>query len=152
MNKYDEAIKAVAERYGKDTFLSLITMDNNRPSVRFVDSYYEDASFYVVTNALSNKMQQIKSNPEVTVCVERFLEDGCFTAHGIGENIGHVLDESNVVLMAKLREAFAIWYTNGHVNENDPNTCILRIRLTNGTLLLPNFGNKYVIDFVNQMA
>ena len=152
MNKYDEAIKAITERYGKDTFLSLITMDNNRPSVRVVDSYYEDGAFYVVSYALSNKMKQINRNPEVTVCVERFLEDGCFTAHGIGENIGHVLDENNAALMAKLRKAFAAWYTNGHVNEDDPNTCILRIRLTNGLLLLPNFEQNYVVDFVNQTA
>ena len=52
--------------------------------------------------------------------------------------------------MAKLREAFAAWYDNGHTDESDPNTCILRIRLTDGILL--NHGTKYELDFIHLTA
>jgi len=69
-------------------------------------------------------------------------------AHGAGENLGHVLAEENAVMMAKLREAFSMWYTGGHVNENDPNTCLLRIRLTDG--LFSNDMQQTNIDFVKQ--
>jgi general stress protein 26 len=134
-----EAKARMTERFGHDTLLSLATMDGGRPSVRIVNSYYEDGAFYTVTYALSNKMLHIKSNPEVAVCGE------WFTAHGIGENIGHPCDGRNTALAAKLREVFAEWYTNGHVNEDDPNTCILRVRLTDGVLF--HHGIKYEIDF-----
>jgi uncharacterized pyridoxamine 5'-phosphate oxidase family protein len=68
-----------------------------------VDAYYEDSTFYVTTNAKSNKMQQIAKNPEVSIssCSEMF------TASGIGENLGWVLDPKNADLRNKLRTAFA---------------------------------------------
>ena len=144
MSNYDEALKILNRRFGHDTLLSVATAQDNHPHVRIVDGYYEDGAFYSVTYALSNKMQQIAINPEVAVCGE------WFTAHGIGENLGHVRDERNAVMMAKLREAFAAWYDNGHTNEEDPNTCLLCIRLVDGVLF--NEGTRYNIDFVNQTA
>ena len=144
MNNYEKAMQILAERFGCDTLLSLATTDGNRPSVRIVDSYYEDCSFYAVTHSLSNKMRQIAANPEVGVCGE------WFTGHGIGENLGHVLIESNAEMMSKLRAVFAEWYDNGHVDEKNPNTCLLRIRLTDGVLF--NEGTKYIIDFTNRTA
>lgn len=144
MERYEKALQILSERFGRDTLLSLATAEDNRPSVRIVDGYYEDGAFYVVTYARSGKMKQIQSNPEIAVCGE------WFTAHGVGENIGHVRDERNAAVMGKLREAFAAWYNNGHVNEDDPNTCILRIRLRDGVLF--DHGTKYEIDFVNATA
>ncbi len=147
MNQFNDAIKILSERFGKDSLISIATMDGSRPSVRTVDAYYEDGAFYVVTYALSNKMKQIGVNPEVAICGE------WFTAHGIGENLGYVREESNEAMMTKLREAFVAWYSNGHVNENDPNTCLLRIRLTDGVLIdhEKKYGAwQYKLDFVNQ--
>ncbi len=57
--------------------------------------------------------------------------------------------------MGKLREAFAAWYSNGHVNEDDPNTCVLRIRLTKGVIIdhEQKYGaGYYEVDFVNRTA
>jgi len=144
MNNYNDAIQILSEWFGHDTLLSLATSDGERPYVRIVNSYYEGGAFYVITRARSNKMQQIANHPEVAICGE------WFTAHGVGENIGHVREERNSAIMAKLRDAFAAWYDNGHVNEDNPNTCILRIRLTDGVLM--SRGTKYEIDFVNQTA
>ena len=104
-----------------------------------MNSYYEDGSFYTVTYALSNKMKQIIKNSDVAICGE------WFTAHGIGENIGHPRDEKNLELIIKLREVFKEWYYNGHTNEEDPHTCILRIRLTDGVLY--SHGKKHEIEF-----
>jgi general stress protein 26 len=47
--------------------------------------------------------------------------------------------------MSKLRAAFAEWYDNGHTDESDPNTCLLRVQLTDGVLF--SNGTKYEIDF-----
>ncbi len=127
------------ERFHRDTLISLATIDENTPWVRTVDGYYEEGAFYTVTYALSNKMQQIQKNPQVAICGE------WFTAHGIGENMGHILDKKNEEMASKLREAFAEWYNNGHTNEADPNTCILCIHLTDGVLF--SNGTRYDIDF-----
>ena len=68
-----------------------------------------------------------------------------FTAHGVGENLGHVLLPENKEIMDILRAAFAAWYDNGHTNEADPNTCLLKIRLTDGVLF--SGGIRYEIEF-----
>jgi general stress protein 26 len=128
MTQQERAFILMTERFGHDTLLSVATMDGNCPSVRIVDAYYEDGAFYVVTYALSGKMKQMEKNPAVGVCGE------WFTAHGVGENLGHVLAPQNAGMMAKLHAAFAAWYDNGHTNESDPNTVLLRIRLTDGIL------------------
>lgn len=84
-------------------------------------------------------MRQIAENPAVAVCGE------WFTVHGTGENLGHVKDECNAEIMSKLRTVFAEWYDNGHTDENDPNTCLLRIHLTDGVLF--HHGTRYDIEF-----
>lgn len=144
MNKFEEAIAIITERFGHDTLISVATLDGNRPAVRTVNSYYEEGSFYTVTYALSGKMQQIKINPNVAICGE------WFTAHGIGENLGYIRAEQNTVIAAKLRETFASWYGNGHTDESDLNTCILQVRLTDGVLF--SHGTRYDVDFLNQRA
>lgn len=127
------------ERFGKDSLIAFATSVNNMPHVRTVDAVYIDGAFYVVTYTLSGKMMQIAENPAVAISGE------WFTAHGIGENLGHVLLEENRAVMAVLRTAFAAWYSNGHTNEEDPNTCLLKIRLTDGVLF--SDGTRYDIDF-----
>ena len=144
MNRYDDAAKILHERFHRDSLISIATVSGGRPYVRTVDGLYEEGAFFVVTYALSNKMKQIEKNPEVALCGE------WFTAHGVGENLGHVRDAQHAPIMAKLREAFAAWYGNGHVNEEDPNTCLLRVRLTSGVLF--NQETKYEVDFVNKTA
>ena len=134
-----KALELMVERFGHDTQISLATLDGNIPSVRIVNSYYENGSFYTITYALSNKMKDIKTNATVAICGE------WFTAHGTGENMGYVCDERNTEIATKLRVAFAEWYSNGHTDESDPNTIILRIRLTDGVLL--SHGTRYDIDF-----
>lgn len=144
MNRYEDALRILNDRFGCDTLISLATLDGNRPSVRIVNSYYDEGSFYTVTYALSNKMKQISDEPKVAVCGK------WFTAHGIGENLGGVRDGKNAEMMDKLHTVFAEWYENGHVDEEDPHTCLLRIRLTEGVLL--SQGTRYELDFINQKA
>lgn len=129
----------IQERFGKDSLIALATVDEDIPAVRTVNTVYIDGAFYVVTYALSGKMKQIAKNPTVAICGD------WFTAHGVGENLGHVLLEENQNIMEKLRTAFSAWYNNGHTNEADPNTCLLKIRLTDGVLF--SHGTRYDIEF-----
>ena len=143
MNNHTDALRIITERFGHDTLISVATIDGSRPAVRTVNSYYENGSFYTVTYALSGKMKQIQINPEVAICGE------WFTANGVGENLGYVRDVKNEEIMGKLRAVFAEWYDNGHTDENDPNTCLLCIRLTDAVLF--NQGTKYEINFKKEI-
>lgn len=139
MNITPEVRNILNTRFGCDRLIAIATVDGETPCVRAVNAYYEDGSFYVVTHALSGKMKQLAQNPRIGICGE------WFTGHGLGENMGHVRLPEHAELMDKLRAVFAEWYTNGHVDESDPNICILRIRLTDGVLY--NSGVRYDIDF-----
>lgn len=141
MSEYDKVATMMTE-LGRNCLISVATLDGDRPSVRVVCGYYEDGDFYVVTYTLSNKMQQIAASPIVGVCGE------WFSGHGVGENLGYVLDEKNAEIMARVREVFADWYTEGDVDESDPNTCLLRIRMTDGVLNTEK--GRVVVDFANR--
>ena len=156
MNEYEEGLRLMEEKFGngKDNAISLATVAREpnsdgspRPVVRSVDAYYEDGTFYVVTHAKSNKMQQIAQNSEVSVagCLEMF------TANGTGENLGWVLDPKNAEIRAKLRTAFANWYDMAN-NENDKNCCILAVHLTKGTLNINHWEKLYHMDFVSKTS
>lgn len=131
--------RIMRERFGGDAVIALATVENGKPFVREVDGNYLDGCFYVVTHAKSRKMQQIEKDAAVAISGE------WFSAVGEGENIGHPCREENLALRERLKLAFSTWYTMGHVNEDDPDTCILRIKLREGTLFAE--GNRYDIEF-----
>lgn len=138
--KHNEITEAIlAERFGEDTLIALATVSEGRPAVRAVNTLYLDGAFYVVTYALSGKVQQLSADPHAAICGD------WFTANAVGENLGHVLREENQAVMEKLRSAFAAWYDNGHTNEADPNTVLLKLQLTDGVLF--NQGTRYDITF-----
>ena len=133
MEKY---IEILSERFGKDSLMALATVDEKgTPWVRTIDAIFYEDSFYTITYALSNKMQHIKNNPTVAISGD------WFSGHAIGENLGHIKLEKNKEIADRLRTAFAAWYDNGHTNEEDPNTIILRIKVTDGILFKE--GTRY---------
>ena len=144
MQKYEDALSIMTERFGKDSLIAIATTDGGRLYNRMVDAYYEDGVFYVSTSALSNKMKHIETHPEVAVCAVDW-----FSGHGRGRNLGWVLDPKNADIRAKLREAFAAWYDHAN-NENDENCAILEICLTDGLLIKDHHALRYQIDFVGK--
>lgn len=139
MRLTEEAEKIMIERFGKDNLIALATMSEGVPYVRAVNSYYADGSFYVITHALSNKMQHIAKNPTVAIAGD------WFTAHGKGINLGSFGKEENRRIAEKLRAVFAEWIDNGHNDFTDENTIILCVKLTDGVLL--SHGTRYDIEF-----
>lgn len=134
-----QAEQILNERFGRDSVIALATEENGVPYVRNVNAYYEDGAFYVITHGLSAKMRQIENSPVVAVAGE------WFTAHGTGENLGYFGKPENAEIVGKLKKVFAEWIDNGHNDFSDVNTCILRIRLTDGILL--SHGMRIEIDF-----
>ena len=134
-----EAEHIMRERFGKDTIISLATTENATPYVRYVNAYYENGSFYIITHALSNKIKHIKENPVVAIAGE------WFTAHGRGVSLGYFGKKENCVIAEKLKKVFAEWIDNGHTDFDDENTIILCVQLTEGILF--SHGTRYDIDF-----
>jgi len=137
-----ESTRIMNERFSKDNVIALATIDGDMPAVRYVNAYYEDGAFYVITYGLSNKMNQIKKNPNISIAGD------WFTAHGKGVNLGYFGREENKEIAEKLRNAFAEWIDNGHNNFADENTIILCVKLTDGVLF--SHGTRYDIDFTKQ--
>ena len=130
-----EAKKIMMERFGKDTVIALATIEKEVPYVRYVNAYYENSAFYIITYALSNKIKHIENNSTIAIAGE------WFTAHGKGINLGYFGKKENQVIAEKLKKAFAEWIDNGHNNFDDENTIILCIELTDGRLL--SHGTRY---------
>ena len=119
-----EALRAMDERFGFDNLISLATCVGGTPHVRTVNGYYEGSAFYVITHAKSGKMQQIAENPVVGVCGE------WFTGHATAESLNVIFEE---------------WIDNGHIDQSDTNTIILRLKLTDGVLF--DHGTRYDLKF-----
>ncbi len=127
------------ERFGHDTVISLATTKDGMPHVRYVNAFYYEGSFYVLTYALSNKIDHISANANVA------LAGDWFTAHGKGKNMGYFGKSENGFIAEKMKNIFSVWIDNGHNDFNDPNTVILRICLTDAVIF--SHGVRYDVDF-----
>jgi len=157
MSKYENAMKLMEERCGngKDNVIALATIaltpnaaGNPRPAVRMVDAYYEDGVFYVSTDAKKSKTLEIEKNNEVAIGGLDW-----FVAQGTAENLGWVKDEKNAEIRAKMKKIF-VWFDD-HGDEDNPNSIVLRIIPTSGTITDHDkkYGEwQYKVDFVNKTA
>ena len=134
-----EAKDIMKERFGHDSLIALATVEDGLPWVRTVNAYYEDGAFYVLVNSHTNKMRQIAKEPRVAVCGD------WFTGHGVADDLGQMLEEQNAEIFLTVKAAFSAWYDNGHMDEHDPASRILRVRMTDGVLF--SHGTRYDIDF-----
>ncbi len=155
MSKYENAMKLMDEfcGNGKDNLIALATIalslnsnDNPRPVVRMVDAYYEDGVFYVSTDAKKNKTLEIEKNKQVSICGLDL-----FVAQGIAENLGWVKNEKNTEIRAKMKKYFT-WF-DAHGDEDNPDSIVLRITLTEGTITdnENKYGEwQYKVDFAKK--
>lgn len=130
-----DAEKIMIDRFGRDTIIALSTVKDDMPYVRYVNAYYENGAFYIITHALSNKMRHIENNPVTAIAGE------WFTAHGKGINLGYFGKEENHRIAERLKKVFSEWIDNGHNDFDDENTIILCVELIDGLLL--SHGTRY---------
>jgi len=158
MSKYENAMKLMEDFCGngtKENLIALATISlspnsagDPRPSIRMVNAYYEEGIFYVSTDARKSKMSEIAKNNEVAVSGMDL-----FVANGKAENLGWVKDEKNAEIRTKMKKLFP-WF-DAHAGEDDENSIVLRITLTNATLTdnEQTYGEwQYQVDFTNKTA
>lgn len=135
----EKALEIMRERFGSDSLIAVATIEEDRPSVRTVNSYYENGAFYVITHALSGKMKQIASNPNAAICGD------WFTAHrNRGKHRACPRWKKRSDCVETSGGVFRMVYKRAYQRKRS-DTCILRIRLTDGVLL--SHGVRYDMDF-----
>ena len=135
MKIYEKAMSVMNELFAKDYQFAIATTKDNIPSVRFVDTYFEDNSFYVVTYSNSQKVQELEINSDVSLC------NGFYRFTGNAYNIGHPLLSENRELREKLIKIFEPWYF-AHNNENHETMCYVKIELKEGFFYKDGLGYK----------
>ncbi|HCF37647.1 MAG TPA: pyridoxamine 5-phosphate oxidase [Thermosipho africanus] len=138
MTTYERSLNILEELFARDYQFALATSNDNIPSVRFVDTFYDDCAFYIVTYAKSKKVKEIEKNPEISMC------NKLYRFSGIARNIGHPLLEENHAIRQKLIKVFEPWYF-AHNDENDENMCYVKIELKQGFFYKEDIG--YKVDF-----
>lgn len=143
MNNYETVINILDKLFKCDYQFAMATTENDIPSVRFVDTYFDSGTFYVVTYAKTNKVKEITENPNVALCGRKG-----YSFSGKAYNIGHPLSPENKEIRDKLINAFEPWYFK-HNDEKD-DICILKIVPKSG--FVHKDGTGYKIDFINKTA
>lgn len=135
MDIYEKALQIMNELFAKDYQFSMATVKGNKPSVRIVDTFFENDSFYVVTYSKSQKVQELEENSQVSLCNE------FYRFSGNAYNIGHPLLLENKAIREKLIKVFEPWYF-AHNNEDDENMCYVKIEVKEGFFYKDGIGYK----------
>ena len=143
MSTYDQSLHVMNDLFANDCQFSLATANGSVPSVRIVDTFYDDGAFYVVAHASTQKVKEITVNENAALC------HNLYRFSSKAQNIGHPLLPQNADIRAKLTKAFASWYFK-HNNEQDKKMCYIRIALTSGFFYKD--GTGYAVDFAQQSA
>ncbi|MBQ8575470.1 MAG: pyridoxamine 5'-phosphate oxidase family protein [Clostridia bacterium] len=142
MSDFYKALAIMSELFSKDYQFAIATSEDNIPSVRFIDTYFDGKYFYFVSNEKSQKVKEIRANPNVALS-SRKVHSFCGYAH----NIGHPLLQENNALRETLTKVFHEWYFE-HNNEKEETMCYVRIEPKAG--FFHKDGTGYKIDFENK--
>lgn len=138
MTTYEKALEVMNVLFAKDCQFALATARNNVPTVRMIDTFFEEGSMYIVTYSKSNKVLEIEENSQVSLC------NMLYRFSGNAYNIGHPLYFENREIRDKLIKAFEPWYF-AHNNENDQEMCYIKVELISGFFYKDGVG--YKVDF-----
>lgn len=141
MSVYEKSLKVLEDLFSKDFTFVLATAENNAPSQRVVDTYYDNGEFWIVTYAKTKKVNEIEQNPNVSLCNTFHI------FNGKAYNAGHPLKEENKDIREILIKEFEPWYF-AHNNENDENMCYVRVSLETGFFHKDGIG--YKVDFIDK--
>lgn len=143
MKLFERSMSILSELFGRDFQFSLATVNDSKPSIRVVDTYYDNGKFWIVTYAQSNKVKEIENNSNVALC--NYL----YSFKGNAYNMGHPLTEENKEIRERLIKVFESWYF-AHNNENDKDMCYVKIELTEGFFFKD--GKGYRVDFIKKIV
>jgi len=140
MNIKDSGIiDIIKEKYQYDTILLVATSNNNVPSVRSVDTFYYEGSFWVVTDLRCNYVNEIIKNKNVMIS-----DGGHNRFWSKAEVVGHPLEEKNKSIRNVYMKVFNQWYKEVN-NEDLDSVCYIKITPYKGYIHKDKIG--YTFDF-----
>jgi uncharacterized pyridoxamine 5'-phosphate oxidase family protein len=130
----------IIERYSEDTVLLIATAKDNVPSVRCVDTFYYDGSFWIVTDLNCNYVKEIQGNEYVMISDaghNRFWCRALIT--------GHPLDDNNKFIREIFMKVFQHWYKEVN-NEELDSVCYIKVTPYKGYIHKDKLGYSFNID------
>ena len=132
-------IEILKERYSEDSILLVATAKENVPSVRCVDSFYYDGSFWIVTDTRANYVKEIQGNKHVMISDAGHNRFWCNA-----EVVGHPLEEKNLSIREVYKKVFHHWYEE--VNNEDIDTvCYIKVTPYKGYIHKDKLGYTFNI-------
>lgn len=131
-------------RYCEDTVLLIATAKENVPSVRCVDSFYHDGSFWIVTDTRTNYVQEIINNKYVMISDAGHNRFWCEATM-----IGHPLKEENLQIRDVFMKVFHHWYQEVN-NEELDTVCFIKATPYKGYIHKDKIG--YEFDIKNDVV
>ncbi len=122
MSNYENSgvTEILKERYSNDTILLIATAKDNVPSVRCVDSFYHEGSFWIVTDLRCNYVKEIQGNKHAMISDAGHNRFWCNT-----EVTGHPLDAANKDIREVFMKVFHHWYKEVN-NEELESVCYIK--------------------------
>ncbi len=128
------------ERYYSDNVLLIATAKDNVPSVRCVDSFYYEGSFWIVTDLNCNYVKEIQNNEYVMISDgghNRFWSKAII--------VGHPLDKNNQSIRDVFLNVFNQWYKEVN-NEKIDSVCYVKVTPYKGYLHKDKKGYTFNMD------
>ncbi len=142
MDEFRKIEQLMIDIFSRDYQFALATTNLDDISNRYVDTYYHEGCFYVVTYQSSRKICDILIHNKVALTSRNL-----YSFQGNASNMGHPHLTENQVIREKLIQVFEKWYFK-HNNEADQNMCYMKIELSKG--FVHHEGKGYAIDFTNR--
>lgn len=132
-------IEILKERYSEDTVLIIATAKDNVPSVRCVDTFYYEGSFWIVTDTRANYVQEIQSNGNTMISDAAHNRFWCKA-----DVVGHPLEEKNLEIRDVYKKVFHNWYEEVN-NEQLDTTCFIKVTPYKGYIHKDKLGYSFNI-------
>ena len=111
----------IKEKYSEDNILLIATARDNVPSLRSVDSFYYEGSFWIVTDLRCNYVKEIQNNENV------MISDGGHNRFWCKASVvGHPLEAHNLAIRDVFMKVFHNWYEEVN-NEKLDSVCYIKV-------------------------
>jgi len=138
--KKSQITNILKEKYSDDTILLIATAKDNVPSVRSVDTFYHDGSFWIVTDLSCSYVKEIQSNKHV------MISDGGHNRFWCNAEVaGHPLDEGNKAIREVFMKVFHNWYKEVN-NEELKSVCYIKVTPHKGYVHKDKLGYSFNVS------
>ncbi|MCV2231243.1 hypothetical protein N7548_00185 [Acholeplasma manati] len=130
----------IQEKFQNDSIVLVVTAKDNVPTVRSVDSFYYQGSFWIVTDLNCNYVKEIQSNPYV------MISDGGHNRFWCKAYVtGHPLDVVNKDIREVFLKVFHHWYKEVN-NEDIQSVCYIKATPYKGYVHKDKIGYSFNLD------